>query len=81
MDVNYPYELRYAIFSKKKYFRPQKAVPTSVGLLIPFSFDFTYLNLVPKNCEISKISQFITYPIDEDLFYSKLEEWNVEFDK
>ena len=78
LGSNVPPELTCIIFSKKKYFKPKFINPSTYCELVPFCIDFIYLNLIPKNYEAEKLpTNYSTYPVDEQLFYSKMNEWNI----
>lgn len=77
-----PSELTCIIFSKKKYFKPKFISPATYCELVPFCFDFIYLNLIPQNYDAEKLpTNYSVYPVDEQLFYSKMKEWNIELEK
>lgn len=77
-----PSELTCAIFSKKKYFKPKFISPSTYCEFHPFNFSFIYLNLIPRNYDAENLpTNYSAYPIDEQLFYSKMKEWNIEFEK
>lgn len=77
-----PPELTCIIFSKKKYFKPRFISPAMFCELVPFCFDYIYLNLIPENYDMEKLpTNYSVYPVDEKLFYSKMKEWNIELEK
>ncbi len=82
IDLGTREHYKYAVFYPHRMLKFNKMdLYDYVYLLCMFPFSLVYVDLISAESKSEKRYRSPEHPVDEQLFYSKMEEWNIKLEK